>query len=139
MTQGGFSRKRAAGPVSSQSRSGMIESTAAGVVAHEIYFKRRTTTMKRYSFVFLLLMLMVFPISAQASELFGTVWYKGKPLPNAEITVKDKKVQTNAHGYYSIKLDPGVYTLGIKLPDGRTKEEKVDVFPQDTEKNLKLE
>jgi len=95
--------------------------------------------MKRYSLIFLLMMFMVYPITASASELFGTIWYKGKPLQNAEITVKDKKIKTNALGYYSIKLDPGTYTLGIKLPDGKVKEEKVDIFPQDTEKNLKLE
>ena len=95
--------------------------------------------MKRYSLIFLLMMFMVYPITASASELFGTIWYKGKPLQNAEITVKDKKIKTNALGYYSIKLEPGTYTLGIKLPDGKVKEEKVDIFPQDTEKNLKLE
>jgi hypothetical protein len=36
-------------------------------------------------------------------------------------------------------LQSGPYTLGIKLPDGKVREEKVDIFPQDTEKNLKLE
>ena len=95
--------------------------------------------MKRSSLIFLLMMFMVYPITASASELFGTIWYKGKPLQNAEITIKDKKIKTNALGYYSIRLDPGTYTLGIKLPDGKIKEEKVDIFPQDTEKNLKLE
>ena len=95
--------------------------------------------MKKYSLIILLMMIMLYPITSWASELFGTIWYKGKPLQNAEITVKDKKIKTNALGYYSIKLDPGTYTLGIKLPDGKVKEEKVDIFPQDTEKNLKLE
>jgi hypothetical protein len=38
-----------------------------------------------------------------------------------------------------VDLEPGAYTLTIKLPDGATKEVKVDVFPQDTEKNLKLD
>ncbi|MBI5197128.1 MAG: hypothetical protein HZA19_00810 [Nitrospirae bacterium] len=95
--------------------------------------------MKKSFFVFLTLMFLTGSVPAWASELFGTVWYKGQPLKNAEIAVKDKKIQTNAKGYYSIQLDPGAYTLSIKLPDGKVKEEKVDVFPQDTEKNLKVE
>lgn len=82
---------------------------------------------------------LVVPAVASASELFGTIWYKGQPLANAEITVLDKKIQTNAKGYYSVNLDPGSYKLGIKMPDGKIREEKADVFPQDTEKNLKLE
>ena len=76
---------------------------------------------------------------AWASELFGKVTYKGQPLKNADVSVKDKKIKTNDLGSYSIQLDPGGYVLGIKLPDGSTREEKVDVFPQSTEKNLKLE
>lgn len=83
--------------------------------------------------------LLALPYEALAAELFGIVRHQGNPLPNAEITIKDKKVQTNDKGYYSINLDPGPYTLGIKLPDGSIREEKVDVFPQDTEKNFKLE
>ena len=73
------------------------------------------------------------------AELFGKITYKGKPLQNAEIAVKDKKVKTSEIGYYSITLDPGGYVLSIKLPDGSSREEKADVFPQNTEKNLKLE
>ena len=42
---------------------------------------------------------------------------------NAEIIIKDKKIKTNDLGYYSVKLDPGPYTLGIKLPDGKVREE----------------
>ncbi len=95
--------------------------------------------MKKYTIIILLMTILLLPCSALASELFGTIWYKGKPLQNAEITIKDEKIKTNAFGYYSIRLDPGTYTLGIKLPDGKIKEEKVDIFPQDTEKNLKLE
>ena len=77
--------------------------------------------------------------SLWASELFGKILYKGLPLKSAEITVKDKKIKTNDIGYYSIHLDPGSYALSIRLPDGSSREEKVNVFPQDTEKNLKLE
>lgn len=76
---------------------------------------------------------------AWASELFGKITYKGAPLKNAEIAVKDKTVKTNEIGHYSVNLDPGAYVLAIKLPDGAVRSEKVDVFPQDTEKNLKLE
>ncbi len=94
--------------------------------------------MKKIVLILFTLMLAL-PTKASAAELFGMIWYKGKPLPNTEITVKDKKVQTNDKGYYSVNLDPGPYTLSIKLPDGGTRNEKVDVFPQDTEKNLKLE
>lgn len=77
--------------------------------------------------------------AAEASELFGKITYKGAALKGAEISVGDKKIKTNDIGFYSVALDPGAYVLGIKLPDGSVKEQKVDVFPQDTEKNLKLE
>jgi uncharacterized GH25 family protein len=87
----------------------------------------------------LLVVLTSLPLPAWASELFGKISYKGTPLKNAEITVKDKTISTNEIGYYSVDLDPGPHTLVIKLPDGGTKEAKVDVFPQNTEKNLKLE
>lgn len=76
---------------------------------------------------------------AWASELFGKISYKGAPLKEAEVTAGDKTGKTNALGFYSLALDPGAYTLKVKLPDGATREEKVDVFPQATEKNLKLE
>lgn len=99
--------------------------------------------MAKYKAVFLLSLLSalwILPISPTwASELFGKISYKGAPLKNAEIAVKDKKIKTNEIGYYSVGLDPGGYVLGIKLPDGSIRNEKVDVFPQDTEKNLKLE
>lgn len=89
------------------------------------------------------LLVVIFSVAgistAWSAELFGKITYKGAPLKNAEVTVKDKTLQTNEIGYYSVNLDPGDYTLGIKLPDGSTKSEKVVVFPQDTEKNLKLE
>jgi hypothetical protein len=78
-------------------------------------------------------------LPAWGSELFGTVWYKGKPLANTELAIEGKKIQTNAKGYYSVDLQPGSYTLQIRLPDGKTREEKIEVFPRDTEKNLKLE
>ncbi len=89
--------------------------------------------------VTILMAILLLPCSVLASELYGTIWYKGKPLQNAEITIRDEKIRTNNLGYYSVRLDPGKYTLVIKLPDGKVKEEKVDVFPQDTEKNMKLE
>lgn len=95
-----------------------------------------STYMARY---LVLVLLVSIPAPVWASELFGTISYKGKPLKNAEITVKDQKTTTNEIGYYSVDLEPGAYTLTIKLPDGATKEAKVDVFPQDTEKNLKLD
>ena len=95
--------------------------------------------MKKVVRCLLLVLLPSLSSPAWAAELFGKISYKGKPLKNAEISVKDKQIRTNEIGYYSIDLDPGSYTLAIKLPDGATKEVKVDVFPQDTEKNLKLE
>lgn len=95
--------------------------------------------MKKSVLMAFVILMLAIPYKASATELFGMIWYKGKPLPNTEITVQDKKVQTNDKGYYSVNLDPGSYTLGIKLPDGGIREEKVDVFPQGTEKNLKLE
>ena len=93
--------------------------------------------MKKIFFTVSLIFMSV--ATASASELYGKITYKGKPVENAEVTAKDKKTKTSAIGYYSLTLDPGGYILGIKLPDGSTREEKVDVFPQDTEKNLKLE
>jgi hypothetical protein len=95
--------------------------------------------MNKKASCLLLIVLTVLPFPAWASELFGKISYKGTPLKNAEITVKDKKIRTNESGYYSVDLDPGSYRLSITLPDGSTREVKVDVFPQDTEKNLKLE
>jgi hypothetical protein len=95
--------------------------------------------VKRFFAIAFLTALLAAAGAASASELFGTIWYKGQPLANAEIAVQDKKIQTNAKGYYSVDLEPGAYKLGIKMPDGKIREEKADVFPQATEKNLKLE
>ena len=95
--------------------------------------------MTKYITYLFLALLMFSSFTLQASELFGKISYKGSPLKNAEISVQDKKVKTNDIGFYSVKLEPGSYVLGIKLPDGATRSEKVDVFPQDTERNLKLE
>lgn len=95
--------------------------------------------MKKY-LSFLIPILGVMLVSpAWASELFGKITYKGQPLKGAEITVKDKALKTNDIGYYSVQLDPGGYVLSIKLPDGSKRDEKVDIFSQNTEKNLKLE
>jgi hypothetical protein len=95
--------------------------------------------MKERVFILILTMGAAFAAPSWASELFGKIVYKGQPLKNAEIGVKDKKIKTDAIGYYSVNLDPGAYVLEVKLPDGSSRQEKVDVFPQDTEKNLKLE
>lgn len=95
--------------------------------------------MKTVARGLLLALLTSVSTPAWASELFGKISYKGQPLKNAAISVKDKKLKTTEIGYYSVDLDPGSYMLLITLPDGATKEVKVDVFPQDTEKNLKLE
>lgn len=95
--------------------------------------------MKKYFAISLLLASTfgAFPVSA--SELFGKISYKGGPLKGADVTLQDKTAKTNDLGFYSINIDPGSYILKVKLPDGATREEKVDVFPQATEKNLKLE
>jgi hypothetical protein len=95
--------------------------------------------MRHYSILSLFVILIALPRLAVAAELFGTIRYQGSPLRNIEITVQGKKYHTNAHGYYSIKLDPGIYTLEIRLPDGKTREQRVNVFSEDTEKNLRLE
>lgn len=95
--------------------------------------------MKQRIFILMLIIGVAAAAPSWASELFGKIVYKGQPLKNAEIGVKGQKIQTNAIGYYSVNLEPGAYVLEIKLPDGSNREEKVDVFPQDTEKNLKLE
>ena len=74
-----------------------------------------------------------------ATELFGKISYKGAPLKGAEISVQGNKTKTNDIGFYSVELAPGSYTLDIKLPDGSSKSQKVEVYPQDTEKNLKID
>jgi hypothetical protein len=74
-----------------------------------------------------------------ASEIYGKIFYKGAPLKAADISIQDKTTKTNDLGFYSVSLDPGSYVMKIKLPDGVSREQKVEVFPQATEKNLKLE
>ncbi len=95
--------------------------------------------MKKYLFLATTALSLALPVSALASELFGKISYKGQPLKNAEITIQDKKTKTNDIGYYSVNLDPGEHVLVIKLPDGSSRQEKINLFPQDTEKNFKLE
>ena len=100
--------------------------------------------MKKYIFfltVFLAVTHLIHPSLLDASELFGKISYKGAPLKNAELTVtgNPQKTKTNDIGFYSVDLNPGSYTLEIKLPDGTSKSQKVDVYPQDTEKNLKAD
>lgn len=95
--------------------------------------------MKKYFILSLLLVSTLWALPVSASEIFGKISYKGSPLKSAEVGINDKATKTNDLGFYSINIDPGSYVLKIKLPDGATREEKVDVFPQATEKNLKLE
>lgn len=95
--------------------------------------------MKKYLTLSLLALSTAFALPLSASEIFGKISYKGAPLKSAELNLSDKSAKTNDMGFYSINVDPGSYVLKIKLPDGATREEKVDVFPQSTEKNLKLE
>jgi len=95
--------------------------------------------MKKYLILALLGLSILGASSSWASEIFGKVSYKGAPLKNADISLNDKASKTNDLGFYSVNIDPGSYTLKLKLPDGTSREEKVDVFPQATEKNLKLE
>lgn len=83
--------------------------------------------------------MFAYPALSHASELYGKISYKGTPLKGAEISVQDKKIKTNDIGFYSVDLNPGSYTLEIKLPDGSSKSQKVEVYPQDTEKNLKID
>ena len=95
--------------------------------------------MKKYFLFSLMALSTAWALPAWASEIFGKISYKGAPLKSAEIAVSDKTAKTNDLGFYSVTLEPGSYVLKIKLPDGTTRDEKVDVFPQSTEKNLKLE
>jgi len=95
--------------------------------------------MKNRVILFILATVMLGSAPSWASEIFGKISYKGSPLKNADIAVNDKASKTNDLGFYSVNMDPGSYVLKIKLPDGTSREEKVDIFPQSTEKNLKLE
>jgi hypothetical protein len=99
--------------------------------------------MKKRTLIGLLLSCFLsIAVMAEASDLFGTIQLTGKPLPNAEIILKGGKEQhakTNQRGYYSIRnLEPGNYTMTIKLQDGSTRQVPVYVFPQSTEKNIEL-
>ncbi len=95
--------------------------------------------MKKYLAVFLLIFGSFLSLPTWASEIFGKISYKGAPLKNAQITVQGKTTQTNDLGFYSINLDPGSYVFTIQLPGGESRDQKIAVFPQPTEKNLKLE
>lgn len=95
--------------------------------------------MKRFLAFWILTLSFLVTSPVWASEIFGKISYKGAPLKSADLTLNDKTAKTNDLGFYSITVDPGSYTLKIKLPDGTNHDEKVEVFPQSTEKNLKLE
>jgi hypothetical protein len=95
--------------------------------------------MKKIFTFSLLALSLGLSLPASASEIFGKISYKGSPLKGADLGIGDKTSKTNDLGFYSINVDPGSYVLKIKLPDGASREEKVEVFPQSTEKNLKLE
>ncbi len=100
--------------------------------------------MKKNSLTSLLLCcFLLIAVIVEASDLFGTIKLKGQPLPNAEITLKggsqEQLAKTNERGYYSIRnLEPGKYTMTIRLQDRSTREATVHVFPQNTEKNIDL-
>ena len=100
--------------------------------------------MKKSSLLGLLLFcFLAVAVISEASDLFGTIQLKGRPLPDAEITLKlgsqEQHARTNQGGYYSIRnLEPGNYTMTIKLQDKSTRQVPVYVFPQSTEKNIEL-
>ncbi len=100
--------------------------------------------MKRLVLIGLLLCFFLsIAVIAESSDLFGTVQFSGKVLPNAEITLKggnkEFQAKTNERGYYSIRnLEPGNYTMTIQLKDGSTRQVPVYVFPQSTEKSIEL-
>jgi len=95
--------------------------------------------MKQRWTLFLLAAALLWATPSWASEIFGKISYKGAPLKNADLSVDEKAGKTNELGFYSVNVDPGSYVLKIKLPDGTSRDEKIDVFPQPTEKNWKLE
>jgi len=101
--------------------------------------------MRRSYWLWLFLVALISPWkNAEASDLFGTIYLRGRPLANAEIELTSSATTLNAtaneHGYYSLRnLTPGDYTLVIHLPDGGKRSEPVYVFPQNTEKDIELE
>jgi hypothetical protein len=100
--------------------------------------------MKKHSLISLLLFsLLTIAAIAEASDLFGTIQFGGKPLSDAEITLKgssrEQRTKTNQRGYYSVRnLEAGNYTMTIQLQDGNTRQVQVYVFPQSTERNIEL-
>jgi hypothetical protein len=100
--------------------------------------------MKRRSLICLFFFcFLTIAVIAEASDLFGTIQLTGKPLSNAEITLKggslEQRTKTNQQGYYSLRnLEPGNYTMTIQLQDRSTRKVQVYVFPQSTEKNIEL-
>lgn len=102
--------------------------------------------MKRIFLISFSIMLLIVLLGvAEASDLFGKIWLHGKPLTGAkiELILENESIastKTNEFGYYSFrKLDTGTYQLKIHLPDNTTRNEEVYVFPQNTEKNFKIE
>jgi hypothetical protein len=100
--------------------------------------------MKKRSLVGLLMFCFLsIAVISEASDLFGTIQFKGQPLQDAEITLKggsqEQHAKTNQRGYYSIRnLEPGNYTMTIQLQDRSTRRVPVYMFPQSTEKNIEL-
>ena len=97
---------------------------------------------RKWTTVFLFFLLFL-SATAEAADLFGVVRFQGQPLRGSEVLLKNEKHElkskTNEKGYYSIRnAEAGNYTLTIQLPDKSTRQEKVRVFPQNTEKNIEL-
>lgn len=68
--------------------------------------------------------LFIWPIAANAQELFGTLSDEGVPVPQAEVVllfasnnVLLKRTKTNQRGEYRIEVEPGTYNLKASQKD----------------------
>lgn len=96
--------------------------------------------MKTRLFTFLALLLYV-SVNAQTHVLSGRITGPaGKPVPFASIYVRNSTYGTsaNAHGVYSLKLNPGSYNVIFRFPGFRDRVEKL-TMNADLKRNVQME
>jgi TonB-linked SusC/RagA family outer membrane protein len=85
--------------------------------------------IQRYIYMFLLVLLITYPVMAQQTMLTGTVNDKtGKPVVNAQVTIKEQpgvKAFTNAEGKFSISGEKGQF-VEVTTRDQRYKSQRIE-------------